>query len=141
MFRLLSLISLVLFPFIPVHLFCLTLPYHPAINNHVVLFSSCPVSCVDSTSCHSIAPPPNSEYPFLLCLLISEHLLYLNRVSPLIQNNLIIVCIFCFMLLALSSLVVPFILPCVPYSDHLRSLSNHCPTSVRLQPLTSAPKL
>jgi len=50
------------------------LPYHVLTQPHV----------------RTIAPPPELQYLFLLRLIISEHLLYLNPLYPSIQNNLII---------------------------------------------------
>ena len=53
------LISFVLFLFIPAYSFCPTLPYHPAIDNHVVLFSSgSRIRCqLDLMFIQSLLPP------------------------------------------------------------------------------------
>jgi len=71
--------------------FCLTLVYHHAIDNHVVLFSSCScIMCRPNLMFIRLLLPPKFRYLFLLRLFISEHLLYINPVPPSIQTNLII---------------------------------------------------
>ena len=136
----------VLFPFIPVHLFCPTLSYYHAIDNHVVLFSSS--SCIMCWLNLMFLDPssPELRYLFLLRLLISEHILYLNCVSPSIQGNLVIAfnsscgvylfpLLILFLHLVLSLLLAFYFISLVLIPTHLY------PISVRLQPLTSAPKL
>jgi len=73
---------------------------------------------------HLIAPPPELRYLFLLCLLISEHFLYLNLVSPSIQINLIIAFIVLFS--HCLSLHIFFILCSLTptSSDSIRPLSD-----------------